>query len=37
MFLFNLDSFKIINEYIINYSKSKIEFNYKKINSDQLI
>lgn len=35
--LFNLDSFKIVNEYIINYSKSTLEFNYKNIVSDELI
>lgn len=35
--LFNLNSFKIVNQYIINYSKSTLEFNYKNINSDQLI
>jgi hypothetical protein len=35
--LFNLDSFKIVNEYIVNYSKSTLEFNYKNIDSDELI
>ena len=35
--LFNLNSFKIVNEYINNYSKSTIEFNYKDIGSDELI
>jgi len=35
--LFNLDSFKIVNEYIVNYSKSSLTFNYKNIDSDELI
>lgn len=35
--LFNLNSFKIVNEYISNYSKSTIGFNYKNIGSDELI
>ena len=35
--LFNLNTFKIVNEYIINYSKSTLEFNYKNIDSDELI
>ena len=35
--LFNLNSFKLVNEYIINYSKSTLEFNYNNIDSEQLI
>ena len=35
--LFNLNSLKIVNEYIVNYSKSTLEFNYKNISSDELI
>jgi len=35
--LFNLNSFKLVNEYIINYSKSTLEFNYNDIDSDKLI
>ena len=35
--LFNLNSFKIVNEYIMNYSKSTLEFNYKNIGSEELI
>lgn len=35
--LFNLNTFKIVNEYIINYSKTTLEFNYKNIDSDELI
>ena len=33
----NLNSLKIVNEYILNYSKKNIEFNYKTIYSEQLI
>lgn len=35
--LFNLNSLKIVNEYIVNYSKSTLIFNYKNISSDELI
>ena len=33
----NLNTLKIVNEYICNYSKKRIEFNYKTIQSTELI